>query len=61
MMDVAKTRRWFSRLGVEDKTYLAYPGAGHTLDFSPTAAGTWPTCSPGWRIVSHPGRPADRR
>jgi acylglycerol lipase len=35
MMDVAKTRRWFSRLGVEDKTYLAYPGAGHTLDFEP--------------------------
>src|SRR5215218_1661402 len=33
MMDVAKTRRWFSRLGVEDKTYVAYPGAGHTLDF----------------------------
>jgi acylglycerol lipase len=35
MMDVAKTRRWFSRLGVQDKTYLPYPGAGHTLDFEP--------------------------
>jgi len=35
MMDVAKTRRWFSRLAVEDKTYVAYPGAGHTLDFEP--------------------------
>jgi alpha-beta hydrolase superfamily lysophospholipase len=35
MMDVSKTRRWFSRLGVEDKTYVAYPGAGHTLDFEP--------------------------
>jgi acylglycerol lipase len=35
MMDVARTRRWFSRLGVEDKTYVAYPGAGHTLDFEP--------------------------
>jgi acylglycerol lipase len=35
MMDVAKTRRWLSRLGVEDKTYMAYPGAGHTLDFEP--------------------------
>jgi alpha-beta hydrolase superfamily lysophospholipase len=35
MMDVAKTRRWFSRLGVEDKTYRSYPGAGHTLDFEP--------------------------
>jgi alpha-beta hydrolase superfamily lysophospholipase len=33
MMDVAGTRRWFSRLGADDKTYLAYPGAGHTLDF----------------------------
>jgi alpha-beta hydrolase superfamily lysophospholipase len=35
MMDVAGTRRWFSGLGVEDKTYRAYPGAGHTLDFEP--------------------------
>jgi len=35
MMDVAKTRRWFFRLEVEDKTYVAYPGAGHTLDFEP--------------------------
>jgi acylglycerol lipase len=35
MIDVPKTRRWFARLGVEDKTYLAYPGAGHTLDFEP--------------------------
>jgi acylglycerol lipase len=35
MMDVSGTRRWFSRLAVEDKTYLAYPGAGHTLDFEP--------------------------
>ena len=35
MMDVPGTRRWFSRLGVQDKTYLAYPGAGHTLDFEP--------------------------
>jgi acylglycerol lipase len=35
MMDVSKTRRWFSRLGVEDKSYVAYPSAGHTLDFEP--------------------------
>jgi acylglycerol lipase len=35
MMDVAGTRHWCSRLGVEDKTYRAYPGAGHTLDFEP--------------------------
>jgi lysophospholipase len=35
MMDVTGTRRWFSRLAVQDKTYIAYPGAGHTLDFEP--------------------------
>jgi len=35
MIDVPGTRRWFSRLGVKDKTYQAYPGAGHTLDFEP--------------------------
>jgi alpha-beta hydrolase superfamily lysophospholipase len=35
MIDVPKTRRWFARLGVQDKTYRAYPGAGHTLDFEP--------------------------
>jgi acylglycerol lipase len=35
MMDVPGTRRWFSRLDVEDKTYRSYPGAGHTLDFEP--------------------------
>jgi alpha-beta hydrolase superfamily lysophospholipase len=33
MMDVPATRRWFSTLGVEDKTYGSYPGASHTLDF----------------------------
>ncbi len=33
MMDVPATRRWFSALGVEDKTYRSYPGASHTLDF----------------------------
>ena len=30
MIDVPKTRGWFERLGIEDKTYRAYPGAGHT-------------------------------
>jgi acylglycerol lipase len=35
MMDVPGTRRWFERLGVEDKTYRSYRGAGHTLDFEP--------------------------
>ena len=35
MMDVTKTRRWFSQLGTVDKTYRSYPGAGHTLDFEP--------------------------
>jgi alpha-beta hydrolase superfamily lysophospholipase len=33
MIDVPKTRRWFARLGVEDKTYRAYRAPGHTLDF----------------------------
>ena len=35
MVDVPATRRWFERLGGENKTYRAYPGAGHTLDFEP--------------------------
>jgi acylglycerol lipase len=35
MMDVPGTGRWFAQLPVEDKTYRAYPGAGHTLDFEP--------------------------
>jgi alpha-beta hydrolase superfamily lysophospholipase len=35
MIDVPATRRWFDRLAVEDKTYRAYAGAGHTLDFEP--------------------------
>jgi acylglycerol lipase len=35
MMDVATTRRWFASLDLEDKTYQAYAGAGHTLDFEP--------------------------
>jgi alpha-beta hydrolase superfamily lysophospholipase len=34
MMKVPKMRRWFERLGVEDKTYRAYPGVGHGLDFA---------------------------
>ena len=38
MMDVPATRRWFERIGGEDKTYRAYPGAGHTLDFEPDRA-----------------------
>jgi acylglycerol lipase len=38
MMDVPATRRWFEGLAVQDKTYVAYPGAGHTLDFEPDRA-----------------------
>jgi alpha-beta hydrolase superfamily lysophospholipase len=38
MIDVPATRRWFDRLGVGDKTYRAYAGAGHTLDFEPDRA-----------------------
>jgi alpha-beta hydrolase superfamily lysophospholipase len=33
MMNVPKTYAWFSQLPDIDKTYKAYPGAGHTLDF----------------------------
>jgi alpha-beta hydrolase superfamily lysophospholipase len=33
MMNVPKTTAWFSRLRDEDKTYVGYPGAGHTLEF----------------------------
>jgi acylglycerol lipase len=35
MMDVPRTREWFSQLAVADKTYRSYAGAGHTLDFEP--------------------------
>ena len=35
MVDVAATRRWFTDIPVADKTYEAYGGAGHTLDFEP--------------------------
>jgi alpha-beta hydrolase superfamily lysophospholipase len=38
MLDVPKTHRWFEQLGVEDKTYRAYPGVGHGLDFAPDRA-----------------------
>ena len=38
MMDVTGTRGWFESLDVEDKTYQAYAGAGHTLDFEPDRA-----------------------
>src|SRR4029450_7444415 len=38
MFDVPKTRRWFARLGGEDKPSRAYAGAGHPLDFEPDRA-----------------------
>jgi alpha-beta hydrolase superfamily lysophospholipase len=38
MMNVPKMRRWFERLGAQDKTYRAYPGVGHGLDFAPDRA-----------------------
>jgi alpha-beta hydrolase superfamily lysophospholipase len=33
MMDIRKTRTWFSELPLADKTYVSYERAGHTLDF----------------------------
>ena len=59
MIDVPKTRRWFARLGVEDKTYRAYAGAGHTLDFEPDRA-QYLADLLGWlsvRTGSRPSRP----
>jgi acylglycerol lipase len=35
MMSPSRTRRWFQQLATPDKTYRAYPDAGHTLDFAP--------------------------
>jgi acylglycerol lipase len=35
MMSPRRTRAWFARLGLRDKQYRGYPGAGHTLDFEP--------------------------
>ena len=60
MMDVAKTRRWFSKLSVEDKAYVAYPGRAIRWTSSRTAPGTWPTCSRGCRIGAHRGHPGRR-
>jgi alpha-beta hydrolase superfamily lysophospholipase len=59
MMDVARTRRWFASLSVEDKSYLAYPGAGHTLDFEPDRT-QYLADMLGWlsaRVPSGPPRP----
>jgi acylglycerol lipase len=61
MMDVAATRHWFSRLGVEDKTYRSYPGAGHTLDFEPDRS-RYLADMVGWlsdRVPSGSPRPTD--
>jgi alpha-beta hydrolase superfamily lysophospholipase len=35
---VPRTSRWFSELDTANKTYVGYPGAGHTLDFEPDRA-----------------------
>src|SRR4029450_4159070 len=59
MIDVPATRRWFARLGVKDKTYRAYAGAGHTLDFEPDRA-QYLADLLGWLAVpagSRPSRP----
>jgi lysophospholipase len=61
MMDVPKTREWFSRLSVEDKTYRSYPGAGHTLDFEPDRT-QYLDDMLGWlstRVSPRPPHPAD--
>jgi hypothetical protein len=60
MMDAPKTRRWFARLGVEDKTYWPIPAPATPWTSSRIAAGTRPTCSGGCRRGSHRGRPGRR-
>jgi len=58
MMDVPATRSWFSALRVEDKTYVSYPGASHTLDFAPDRA-KYVADMLAWlsaRVPSAPGR-----
>jgi acylglycerol lipase len=60
MIDVPKTRRWFDRLGIEDKTYRAYAGAGHTLDFEPDRA-QYLADLLGWLAVRAGSRPARPR
>jgi lysophospholipase len=59
MMDVPGTRAWFSRLGVEDKTYRAYPGAGHTLDFEPDR-GPYVADMLAWLAARASSSPTDR-
>ena len=62
MIDMPKTRRWFARLAVEDKTYRAYAGAGHTLDFEPDRT-QYLADLLGWLAVragSRPSRPRGR-
>jgi acylglycerol lipase len=56
MMDVPGTRRWFAGLSVDDKTYAAYPGAGHTLDFEPDR-GRYLADVLGWLSARVPSRP----
>ena len=60
MMDVPAPRRWFSALGVEDKTYGSYPGASHTLDFARDRA-AYVTDMLGWLSARVPSRSAGRR
>src|SRR5512132_2960177 len=59
MIDMPKTRRWFARLAVEDKTYRAYAGAGHTLDFEPDRA-QYLADLLGWLAVRAGSRPSRR-
>jgi alpha-beta hydrolase superfamily lysophospholipase len=55
MMDVAGTRVWFDGLATADRTYLGYPGAGHTLDFEPDP-GRYRADLLAWLAARAPGR-----
>jgi alpha-beta hydrolase superfamily lysophospholipase len=58
MMDLSRTRRWFSTLHTVDKTYRGYPGAGHTLDFE-SDRGRYVDDILGWLSTRVPAQPAD--
>jgi alpha-beta hydrolase superfamily lysophospholipase len=59
MMDVPKTRHWFDGLDLDDKTYIGYPGSGHTLDFGPARVHYVADMVP-WMSARVPSRPPDQ-
>ena len=62
MIDVPKTRRWFARLGIENRPTGPMRAPATPWTSSRTAPSTWPTCSSGWkcRAASASPRPTGR-